>query len=112
MTKHDIKPPAHSNNWLVYIIQCTDDSLYTGISNDFQRRWRQHCGELKNGAKFFRGRKPLRLCFIESNHNRSSALQREYQIKQLTRAQKNSLIQDAPAIEPQYAVFTNNTSRV
>lgn len=112
MTKHCTKPLPPSNNWVVYIILCTDDSLYTGVSNNFARRWRQHCGEIKNGAKFFRGRKPQRLYFIEDNHNRSSALQREYQIKQLTRAQKNSLIQDAPAIESQYAVFTNNTAQV
>lgn len=112
MTKHGTEPLTPSNDWVVYIILCTDDSLYTGISNDFVRRWRQHCGELKNGAKFFRGRKPQQLRFIEGSHSRSTALQREYQIKQLTRAEKNSLIQDAPAITHLYAAFTDNKTQV
>lgn len=110
MTTDSINPSAASN-WVVYIIECSDDSLYTGISNDFQRRWRQHCGELKNGAKFFRGRKPQRLRFIEENHNRSSALQREHQIKQLSRQQKNNLIIKAPCISLKYNTYTESNSR-
>lgn len=81
-----------ANNWLVYIIKCSDNSLYTGITTDLARRWKQHCGELKNGAKFFRGRKPQRLAFVETEHCRSSALKREYQIKQLSRSEKLTLI--------------------
>lgn len=77
-------------NWHVYIIHCSDGTLYTGISTDVEKRYEQHC---KNkGAKYFRGRKPEQIVFIESDHNRSSATKREIEIKQLTRANKIKLI--------------------
>ena len=77
-------------DWSVYIIVAANCSLYTGITNNMKRRWRQHRGA--KGAKFFRGNKPLALCYQESNHTRQTASQKEYRIKQLSHAAKWQLI--------------------
>lgn len=77
-------------NWHVYIILCSDDSLYTGITTDTERRFRQHAGG--RGAKYFRGRQPVRLVFQEGGHTRSSAARREADIKSLTREAKLLLV--------------------
>ena len=79
------------NNWSVYIIHCTDDSLYTGISTDVEKRYTQHTLQ-QQGAKYFRGRKPKQLVYMESGHDRSSATKREMEIKKLNRADKIQLI--------------------
>ena len=77
-------------DWYVYIVLCSDDTLYTGITNDIQRRLQQHASQ--KGAKYFRGREPKQLVYLERGHNRSSASKREWIIKQLTRPEKNLLI--------------------
>jgi putative endonuclease len=77
-------------NWSVYIILCTDNTLYTGISTDVSRRFHQHAAQ--KGAKYFRGRSPKQLLFIEAGHTRQSASQREAAIKKLTRQQKLALV--------------------
>jgi putative endonuclease len=76
--------------WSVYIIQCTDDTLYTGITVDLVRRLAQHGG--KRGAKYFRGRRPRRVVYLESGHSRSSASRREAEIKRLPRSAKLALL--------------------
>jgi putative endonuclease len=76
--------------WFVYIILCSDDSLYTGITNDIQRRFDQHAQ--KRGAKYFYGRQPRRFVYLESGHDRSSATRRELHLKKLSRQQKALLI--------------------
>jgi putative endonuclease len=78
-------------NWYVYIILCSDNSLYTGITTDLQRRFRQHREE--RGAKYFRGRQPREVVYLESGHSRSSAGKREYEIKAMTRVEKSLLVQ-------------------
>jgi putative endonuclease len=78
-------------NWQVYIILCTDNSLYTGITVDIDRRLSEHGGAL--GAKYFRGRKPQQVMYLESGHTRSSASKREAAIKKLKRTAKVSLIE-------------------
>jgi putative endonuclease len=77
-------------NWLVYIILCSDDTFYTGITTDLQRRFDQHAAG--RGAKYFRGRQPLQIVYQESGHTRSSASSRELEIKNLARAEKSILI--------------------
>ncbi|MDO9105529.1 MAG: GIY-YIG nuclease family protein [Methylovulum sp.] len=76
-------------NWSVYIILCTDDSLYTGITTDVSRRFAQHASQ--QGAKYFRGRQPKQLLYVETGHNRSSAGKREIAIKKLKRQEKLQL---------------------
>jgi len=77
-------------NWFVYIIHCTDDTLYTGITTDIERRYAQHA--LQQGAKYFRGRKPRKLVYLEGGHDRSTATKREIEIKKLSRENKFQLI--------------------
>jgi putative endonuclease len=77
-------------NWQVYIILCTDDSLYTGITNDVARRFNQHAD--KQGAKYFRGRQPKQLVYVETGHDRRSASKRESAIKKLPRLEKLQLL--------------------
>ena len=77
-------------NWQVYMILCSDDSLYTGITTDVQRRFSQHRSGA--GAKYFRGHIPLRLVYLEDGHDRSSASQREARIKKLRAEEKWQLI--------------------
>jgi len=76
--------------WQVYIIRCTDDSLYTGITIDVARRFNQHGDKL--GAKYFRGRPPKQLVYVETGHDRSSASKREIVIKNLPRLEKLQLL--------------------
>ena len=76
-------------DWLVYMIHCSDDSLYTGITNDLEKRFQQHLEG--KGAKYFRGRQPLKVVHVEQGYDRSSASKREAEIKKLTPAQKRAL---------------------
>ncbi len=76
--------------WQVYIILCSDGSYYTGITTDIDRRIQQHASGA--GAKYFRGRKPERLVYLETEHDRSSASRREAQLKQLRRLEKQRLV--------------------
>lgn len=80
--------------WSVYIIQCDDGSLYTGISTDVQRRFQQHVA--RQGAKYFRSRRPSQLVFVETSHDRVSASRREAQIKKMKRNEKLQLIAAFP----------------
>jgi len=77
-------------NWSVYIILCSDGTLYTGISNNLERRMQQHASN--QGAKYFRGREPRELVYVENGHDRSSASQREAEIKRLKRNEKELLL--------------------
>ncbi len=79
--------------WLVYIIVCSDNSLYTGITTDIKRRFSQHCSG--RGARYFRGRTPQRLVYLEEGHTRSSASRREAEIKKLPREKKWQLIDNS-----------------
>ncbi len=74
----------------VYILLCSDRSLYTGITTDLKRRFEEH----KNGegAHYTRAHKPLRMVYAENATDRSTASKREAQIKQLTHTQKLRLI--------------------
>lgn len=77
--------------WSVYIIEASDNSLYTGITTDVERRFEQHVSG-KGGARFFRGRSPKTVRYIEASVNRSSASIREAAIKKLSRKDKLALI--------------------
>lgn len=77
-------------NWQVYIILCTDETLYTGITTDIERRLGQHRNG--SGAKYFRGRKVDKLVYLEAGHDRSSASCREAEIKGLRAIEKRQLI--------------------
>ncbi|RHR11245.1 GIY-YIG nuclease family protein [Pseudoflavonifractor sp. AF19-9AC] len=77
--------------WYVYILRCGDDTLYTGITDDVERRLAAH--RAGRGAKYTRGRGPLELVYREEQPDKSSALRREVQIKRLSRQKKLALCQ-------------------
>ena len=74
-----------------YIVRCADGTLYTGWTNDLEKRLRAHnSGE---GAKYTRIRRPVELVYSESHETKEKAMSREWQIKHLTRAGKMKLIE-------------------
>ena len=76
------------SNWALYVLECADGTLYTGITTDITRRVRQHNGEIKGGAKYTRGRRPVRLLAIREAGTQSEAASAEWHFKQLRRPQK------------------------
>lgn len=77
-------------SWYVYIVECSDGSLYTGISDDVEKRVLVH--NAGKGAKYTRGRRPVKLVYFEGCATKSEALKREMVIKKLRREKKNELI--------------------
>lgn len=77
--------------WFVYILKCADDTLYTGITTDCERRLNQH--NAKKGAKYTRVRTPVTMVYQEPAESRSLATQREIAVKKLTRGQKLQMIE-------------------
>lgn len=78
------------SEWYVYMIQCGDGTIYTGIATDVERRLEQH--RAGTGAKYTRGRGPLQLVYVASCGNHSQALKTEWKIKKLSRNEKLALI--------------------
>ena len=81
-----------ADNWSIYLLQCADGTLYTGIARDLARRLRQHNGELVGGPRYTRGRRPVKLLWSDTAIDRSVAQQREAAIKSLSRSDKLRLI--------------------
>lgn len=80
-------------DWFIYIVKCSDDSLYTGITTDLDRRIIEHNDTSKPlGARYTRSRQPVKLVYFESSSSRSLATKREMEIKQLNRTDKLSLV--------------------
>jgi len=78
--------------YYVYIVQCVDDTLYTGIATELERRILEH-NESDKGAKYTRVRRPVNLVYSEEYPDRSTASKREYEIKKkMSRAEKLALI--------------------
>lgn len=76
--------------WVVYILECSDGSFYTGISNNVEARINTH--NASKGAKYTKSRLPVTLVFQENTFNKSESLRREIEIKKLTRKKKMKLI--------------------
>lgn len=74
--------------WFVYLIECVDGSLYTGITVDLEARFKAHCEG--RGARYMRLHPPLRMLAAEAHPDRSAALKAEYRIKQLAAAEKRA----------------------
>ena len=92
--------------WFVYLIRTQDNRLYTGITKDVARRFTQHqCGK---GAKALRGKGELALAFSREVGEHSLALRVEYQIKQLTKPQKERLVSGAMTFESLLARLRND----
>ena len=78
--------------WHVYIVECADGTYYTGITTDVKRRINEHNYSFKS-AKYTRSRRPVKLVYVETSENRSTASRRESQIKKLSRSKKTLLIE-------------------
>ena len=76
--------------WTVYILECGDGTLYTGITDDLARRFQAH--SQGKGAKYTRGRGPLILRYREEMPDKGAALKREYDIKRMKKSEKKLLI--------------------
>lgn len=77
------------NNYM-YIVECRDQTLYTGWTNNLDRRLKAH--NAGQGAKYTRSRRPVRLCYWETFATREEAMRRETEVKRLSRAEKMALI--------------------
>ena len=77
-------------NWYVYILECNDNSLYTGITNNLQKRIAAH--NSGKGAKYTKARLPVKLVYKETYRKKGDSLKREFEIKKLKRIQKLNLI--------------------
>lgn len=75
-----------------YVVQCCDGTYYTGWTSNLEKRIETH--NKKKGAKYTRSRVPIKLMYYEIFETKKEAMQREYQIKQMTRKQKEKLIQN------------------
>ena len=76
-------------SWYVYMLRCGDNTLYTGVTDDVERRLAAH--RAGKGAKYTRGRGPLELVYVEEVSDKSAALKREIAVKKLTRGEKDAL---------------------
>jgi putative endonuclease len=90
--------------WCVYLLKCGDGSLYAGITNDLKKRLRAHRDG--RGARYTRGRGPLKVVHVEKAKDRAAASRREYELKQMPRRKKLLLIAAALVLagcpKPQY----------
>ena len=79
------------------MLRCADDSLYSGITKDIDRRLDEHNNDNKKGARYTRARRPVVLVYQEPCDDRAVASQREYQLKKLNREQKNVFLESQPS---------------
>ena len=78
--------------WHVYVIRCADNTLYTGITNDLIRRFKEHNAQSTKSAKYLRGKAPLKLVFQLCVESKRQALQLEYKLKTLSKLEKELII--------------------
>ena len=80
-----------NDNWYVYMVRCNDGTLYTGITNDLEKRVDAH-NSGKDGARYTRSRRPVVLVYSQQVESKSAAAKLEYQFKRLPRSKKKKLI--------------------
>ena len=86
---HNQSMKKPTQNWKLYIIECKDGSLYTGVTTDLTRRIETH--ESGKGAKYTRGRGPFKLVYSKNFRSKGKALKREFEIKLLSKGEKLKL---------------------
>ena len=82
-----------SDIWHVYMVRCSDGTLYTGVAKDLEKRIEAH-NSGKDGARYTRSRRPVNLVYSEQAESKSAASRMEYQIKRLPRAKKKRMVED------------------
>jgi putative endonuclease len=89
--------PGKKQRWFVYILECGDGTLYTGVTNNVEARIESH--RAGKGAKYTRGRLPLRLVCTIPCRNKGTALKKEYALKRLSRDKKLELIRNTASLD-------------
>ena len=89
-----------TTRWFVYMVRCADDTLYTGVTTDIERRLHEHNGSAR-GARYTRSRRPVTMVWQEESENRAAACRREYEVRHYDRLKKLDLL----------AEFGQNTNR-
>lgn len=92
---------SEMSEWSVYMVRCSDESLYTGITKDVERRIEEHNGSNLLGARYTRPRRPVKLVYREILSSRSEAAKREFEIKRLSREEKEALILRSNQLAPE-----------
>lgn len=83
-------PPKDEANYFVYVVRCSDDSLYTGYTSNIDRRLSEH--NRGEASKYTRARTPVHLQYYEGFNDRGDAMSREHEIKQLSKQEKEELV--------------------
>ena len=80
--------------WYFYVVKCSDNSFYAGVTTELTRRVKEHNGDDRRGAKYTRSRRPVELIYSEEYPSRSAAQKEEYRFKQLDRKTKEHVISE------------------
>ena len=86
--KSRAESPEARRDWCVYLLTCADGTLYCGVTSDLERRLAMHNGLLAGGAKYTRGRRPVRLAACQEGLTRGEALRLEAKVKKKPRSEK------------------------
>ena len=84
--------------WYIYMVRCSDSSLYTGIATDVARRFAEHAAQGKQAAKYLRGKDPLTLVFAVEVGSRAEASRLEAKVKRLAKIDKEELIKGVESL--------------
>ncbi|MGN0629964.1 MAG: GIY-YIG nuclease family protein [Ruminococcus sp.] len=101
------KNQISSKSYFVYILRCSDDSLYTGITPDIKKRMMAHCGKIKGGAKYTKSHPAVKIESAWKTEGRIAAARMECAIKKLTRSQKLSLVSEPDMLCEKYVLQTD-----
>lgn len=96
------------SEWYIYIIKTRLNTLYTGITTDVARRFNEHSGQGKAGAKYLKGKGPLELVWHQQVDSKSDAAKLEYRVKQLSKKQKLSLVSGVIRLESLHQKNSNS----
>ncbi|RDL43968.1 GIY-YIG nuclease family protein [Marinomonas piezotolerans] len=99
--------------WFVYMIKTHKNTLYTGVTTDVERRFREHASQGVKSARYLRGKAPLELVWVASVDDKQMAMRLEYRIKQLPRKTKDKLVANEHTLESLFVdVFETSSSSV
>ena len=98
------------NEWSIYIIRCSNHSLYTGISNNVQRRFEEHCSNSPKSAKYLKGKGPLKLLYSKDIGNRSQASKCELAFKKFPKKKKEEKLLNRSELDGFFKNFIKESS--
>ncbi len=78
--------------YFFYIVRCIDNSLYSGVTTELERRVEEHNTHVTKGAKYTKSRRPVTLVYFEKYKTKSAAMKREWEVKQLSKEEKEKIV--------------------